>query len=384
MKRIVYSMALTCAMTMFAAQQNGNGRSFTPDRGSKGTSPAIFYQGDDALPAGAPAGYNAPGNIVLKGDEGILPDLFMDVSFLYYYAKLEGLNLANSASLERSGDSYTTALVSNSQVLEQSCNYKPAFKVGLGSSFDECFVVGEYTWIRQTNNTNSGAASTTPSDAGSVWVAQNWFQQDGVGNSISSEWKLSMDIADLKAGRPFYQGRRALVSPFVGLRSAWIRNAVNVSLETSSLYNPLAVPTLTSSNHSNSWSLGPRAGLDFHAILGEGFRIQGNLATAALYTAYTSVKHSENSLDGDSTFRVSEDGTYSTVRPELELGLGLGWGTYLCGEEYHIDFGADYNFLVFWGQNLIRRMMDEVVAGTGGSSGDLYLHGLNITARFDF
>src|SRR3990167_9570111 len=389
MKRIFYSIALTCVAGLFATQPAGG---YRPMPKEKRNQPAVFHQGDDILPSGATAGYNAPAAILLKSDKGFMPDLFFDVSFLYYYARLEGLNLANSAGITQSGTSYLLSLVNNGEMLEQEFTYKPAFAVAIGGTADEWTFTGQYTWIRQKTTTNNSAPSATPSTNGGAWIINNWFEQSttagqplGV-SSLDSSWKLAMDIADLQAARPFYQSRRGVISPFASLRAAWIRNALVIHATPSALLNSRALPTITSTNYSNSWSLGPRAGLGFHGLLGQGVRVEGNVAAAALFTAFTSVKHRENGVTAatvPSTIHASQ-GSYSTVRPELDMGLGLGWGMYLADEQYHIDFSADYDFLVFWGQNLIRRLMDQVVTGTGGPAGDLYLHGLNFTAKFDF
>ena len=67
-----------------------------------------------------------------------------------------------------------------------------------------------------------------------------------------------------------------------------------------------------------------------------------------------------------------------------ELGLGVGWGSYLRAYDFHIDVSADYDFMIFWSQNMIRKLLDDTLTGTSPSSADLYVHGLTVTGRFDF
>jgi hypothetical protein len=144
--------------------------------------------------------------------------------------------------------------------------------------------------------------------------------------------------------------------------------------------------TIKSHNYSNSWALGPKAGFAGNWLLDGGFRFEGNLEGSLLFTQYTSVKHSEEA--GSTAYNVGPY-TYSlsninTIRPSVECGLGLGWGTYFMDNDFHVDLAVDYDFLFFWSQNMIREMVSNLVAGTGYAAPSLYLHGLTFTSRFDF
>ena len=116
-----------------------------------------------------------------------------------------------------------------------------------------------------------------------------------------------------------------------------------------------------------------------------GFRLEGSFAGSILFTQYTHVNHTEKVASFGST--PSTLGTslsdYNCLRPVAELGAGLGWGMYLCKQMYHIDFAASYDFMYFWSQNMMKKIMDQTLSGAS-SNGDLELHGLTITARFDF
>jgi hypothetical protein len=59
--------------------------------------------------------------------------------------------------------------------------------------------------------------------------------------------------------------------------------------------------------------------------------------------------------------------------------VGIGWGTYVRGERYYLDFAGSYDFLLFWQQNAMRKLLDQTVTGIGASSGDLYLHGMDLS-----
>ncbi len=72
------------------------------------------------------------------------------------------------------------------------------------------------------------------------------------------------------------------------------------------------------------------------------------------------------------------------VRPQLDMSLGLGWGTYLQDKKYYVDFSIRYDFLLLFQQNMMRKLADQMISAIGAAPGDLYVQGVNIRASFDF
>ena len=374
-------------------------------KSSTTTSTDMQQMQGEPLPATSfSAGYNTPAVIdVNHKDIGMSSEsirMFVDGAFTYWYAGEDGLDLATSAALN-SGSLYYGQ---NAQTLSQSSSYKPGFKVALGIIGDhEWSAKAEYTWYRGTNQTSStlsgttltaGTPTSTAASGTSVWAVDDWFLQSSStgqalsGSTVSSSWHLAMDIADAVFSRPFYTGRAVTVSPFAGLRSAWIRQSMTVNLtEDPSIFGgSISTQPIQSRNSSNSWSIGAIMGCESKWLLPMGFRFQGDASASLLYTQYTSIKHSEDvaaTTFNAIPYTISIT-NYNTVRPMADLGLGMGWGKYLGDGDYHLDFSADYSFMVFWSQNMFRKLIDHNLSGTGSTPGDLFLHGLTITARFDF
>lgn len=347
--------------------------------------------------------YNAPAAISVhpKRCESMLSDItaWVDLSLTYWYAGEEGLAIATTGVLN-SGTAYFGTSMST---LFQSFDYKPGFQVGLGVTGQHDWTVrADYTWFRGENKTDSGSpltatvatAGTSAATTGTqVWVATDWFLQGTPtqalsGPSVSSTWTLHMDLIDALASRPFYQGSQVTVTPFGGLRAALIRQSMKVKLtESTALFSgAISSQPIQSSNHSHSWAIGPRVGCESQCLFPRGFRLQGDMALSLLYTQYTSVTHSEDVASttynpGPYTASYND---YSCLRPQLDLSLGISWGKYLYDQDYHIDFSADYDFMIFWAQNMMRKLLDDTLTGTGPSASDLYLHGLTVTGRFDF
>jgi len=350
-------------------------------------SPGEPLNSSDAIPAG----YNLSAGIALAGNF----DIFFDASFTYWDVTEDGLDLGNSALFVSNGPGtgYLASATSNSVVLPQNGGYTPGFKVGLGISFSEWSVAAEYTWVRQNTNTQQQAPTPSPNLGVPIWALNNWFQQltslgqTIVATDVSSNWKLGIDFGDLVASRPYYQGTTLTISSFFGLKSAWIRQKLNIDIDIPSGALPAgSLSTASSYNSSHSWALGPKAGLAADWLLPLGFKVEGAIAANLLFTQYTKVVHSEEVAYSQANPSMLQTTLtdWNCVRPIVEMGLGLGWGTYFADQKYHVDFLASYDFFYLWDQNVMRKLVDQTVSGISSGGNAISMQGLTLTARFDF
>lgn len=355
------------------------------------SKPQCWSQRDGAVgsTSGAPSAACAKPN---EWTTNITP--FIDASFTYWFAGEEGLPLAVNGVLNNDGEFFPI----NTGTLFQSSDYKPGFKVGVGvAGCQEWMLHAEYTWFRARNHTTSGAplsatllAAGTNTSGSAVWDPGGWFLQAPYGPALSSTWRLAMDLIDAIAGRPFCQGRCLTLSPFGGLRAALIRQSITITLTESTAlgfesFNFSPPQLISSRNHSNSWAIGPRAGCEGQWLLPRGFRLEGALALSLLYTRYTSVKHSEAPVS--TTYNAGPYTAfyrdYNCLRPELDLGVGFGWESSFR-DCYQVDFSASYDFMIFWAQNMMRKLLDDTFSDSSIPASDLYLHGLTLSGCFNF
>ncbi len=314
-----------------------------------------------------PAAYNAPASISVSCGWDF--DVF--ASFLYWYAGQDSMDVAYLTPVFNAAP---TASVPGA-VAFQGQSWKPGFQAGFGFNTDYDDWIGwvEYTWMHRSTDT-SNVAPNDPTDAVQEWSLSDWFVADGATTTpnqlVSSSWKLHIDMLDLFFSRPYYQGTQLTVSPAGGLRALWIRQTLSVNMD-----------AITARANTNSWAIGPSIGCDTHWLLGMGFRFEGMATGSLLYTQYTKLGYSyDDTVDN----KVSADyRNLNTVRPVAQLGVGLGWGSYLYCQKFYIDFTARYDFNYFWSQNMMRTFVSNL-AGYADNTGDLYLHGLTFKARFDF
>lgn len=313
----------------------------------------------------------------------------------------------------------------NREILVQEFEYKPGFQVGFGwtGALDNWVLYGEYTRLHGSTHTSEeapdpGATSVNglPLPQKGVWIPTSWLPGVFVNNitpHISSKWTYKIDILDGQISRPFYSGTRFILEPFFGLRAAWISQKMRLRARnlSTTVFVPIfgdlteetvAFPTTFRTAHynSHSWGVGPRVGLDGEWHLGYGIRFIGDVSASLLFTQYDVTQNVESPDVADPfvlpilgplpinplPLRLKLD-DYNTLRPNLELSLGLGWGSYFRCRRYHWDLAATYDFSIFWEQNMMRYLADimaDFTAHVDGAASNLFLHGLTIKTRFDF
>ncbi len=280
---------------------------------------------------------------------------FVTGSFIYWEALEQGFYL-----VLLSDDA-------NNPTRQQAVNIKhgfdPGFRVGLGYNFqyDDWTAYIEYTRFHSKNN----FSKTRPS-----WVSSQayyWFSSSALANEYRGNLKIELDILDLELSRWEYRGKKLLFSPFWGLKGGLI----DQSFTSSAVFTS---STISNTLKSDSWLIGPRIGVYTKWLLGRGFSLNGKAAGSLNYQKFHNMTASINNV------KIDND---SVISPIFEMLLGFNWGSYFDKNNWHFDIFAGYELQVLWNQNMI--MKNRILSlNSNIDSGKLTLHGLNITAKFDF
>ncbi len=330
-------------------------------------------QGDMLKEGSLPAAYNAPAATQVKNTW----DWDVTASYIYWQALQEGMTLGWAVP---SGTASGTPAAS-AQRIDFDFKYQSGFKVGFGTCFnkhDAWALDFEYTRLNFTENTHK--AAPTGEKYGTIeWLlSSNQTSSNTFMNNMSAQWKLNLNIADGYLARPFYNGTKLTLTPFFGVRAAWINQKYNIS------YTSLSGNVIASHNNSTSWGLGARGGFSGNWLLGYGFRVQGSAAGSLLYTQYN-INHSESNqastTPGNNYFSASQK--EKCGRFIGEVGLGLGWGMYVNKNREHFDILASYDFTYLPNQNVMRLKGDYNNYSSEGAQ-DLMLQGLTVRATLDF
>jgi len=326
------------------------------------------YQSGEMVRAGQlPGAYNQSATYMC--DNGW--DVFVTGDYIWWNWTQDTGLLDGSGNVSNVG----TVLRSNRENMKPG--YASGFQVGLGFNMhgmDDWNLYAEYTWYK--NSGNSLGRTLIVDDEDTVLFA----------TSDSSNARIKYDNLDFLLQRPFYFGKKLTATFATGLKALWIseKRTLNVDAVVGDLGDLFLLRgDLDLYRKVTSWGLGPKFGIDTSWLLGYGIKFLSNISASVLYTDYTAT--SDVGIFGDALDVFPFDAAsrkqvsnYGTLRPIVETYLGLGWGSYFCDNNFHIDLSVGYDFNVFWNHvtKPVLSGMDDV--------GSLYLHGVNVQLRFDF
>jgi len=361
-------------------------------------------------------------------------DVWGEASFIYWQPVQENMDVGLVLEPHSLPVTYvrvapfTVGPTTSFSALDMDFKFKPGFKVGAGwkMNHDMWDAHLEYTWFHckqhRSKTADIGSTGIAPSSPPGFPVQVNtggilptWgfpfvntyddsTAADQLGSlifeSAEEKWHLNMDLLELDVGRWCYTGCKLTFRPAFGLRAACIRQHANVVYSNTrglgvSVITQLATPIDKNeiNARTNSWGIGPKIALDTNWAVGKGFRFFGDMEADILYTRYTKLSMSQQNtmLAGLPGFNsiVANPVKYKdhrgALRTHLELELGLGWGTYFDCNNWYLDLSAGYEFQVFYDQNMFKHFDSTLVNGSGSLPyGNLYIQGLNVTARLDF
>ena len=355
-----------------------------------------YKQGYELCEGDLPKAYNAPARINVCDI-----DTFVTSSFIYWDILTDQTDLG----ILRNGNLESTEY--DFIIRKFPTNYVPGFKVGIGTKFfvDNWDLFAQYTRLHKTNHTSFDF--TNPNFTNTFFtpwsmVGKN-FILTPVGNIRASK-KFDLDKIDLELARSFYVGKNLTLKSFVGTQVHLLNQNYNIQYTdkvTGAGSVTFDIP-IRLFLKNDSWALGPRLGLGANWIFYKGFRLFGSGVLNLLYT--------ENEISGfgsnyskfgagnptNISFTVKKD-KQTVLRDVEELMLGFGWGSYFKCDKWHFDLFVAYETQRYSHTNYIAQVaqMPDIDDDTGNlligntssnlvKPGDSFLHGLTVSARFDF
>ena len=294
--------------------------------------------------------YNTPARVNVDGYR----DLFVEGSFIYWRPQEKGLTIGVTSS--------TDLATSPVEILNLDTRHKSGFKVGAGvhSTFDDWSVLAQYTRFNQdSKDSYERSLAFTP----------DWLTQ--AGNIAQAIWKLDFNLFDLEISRSNFTGKHLILSPLAGISGGWINQKYEISNVSS-----------ISQSFSDSWLIGPKAGIKTLWQLRGDFKFLGETSAALFYQDFYKISYEERASSNNAFFeRITMVKHY--LIPNLNLAAGLSFGSYFYKDKWHIDILGKYEFSYFWNQNQMRYLLNQLKF-TRFDAGSLMLHGITASLRLDF
>lgn len=325
-------------------------------------------------------GYNAPARYEVQESW----DTFVYGQFLYMQATQENMVYAVTSTDSQRGNPPV-----GGKAVSSDFHWHPGVIVGLGfgTDFDDWTINTE--WMHYISK-NDGTVSK-PAGGSMLQPDSVIFSGTTIVDDARNTWSLTFNRVDLLLGRPAYVGKNLIIDGFFGLRGAWISQ--NIDTEYTGVTNSAGGQNKTQVNSKfGNWGLGARTALNTKWLVGYGLNVFAKGGASILGTRFHTRKEIVNpDLAEDMTgrnvnnyvFQVSQPNNLQ-IRPNADLGLGLGWGSYFDDDNWHVDISVGYDYHYWWGQNNNVQSLDDFQKGTFLQDGDLQIHGGNFTLRFDF
>jgi len=332
----------------------------------------LFYPPAPLESCQLPVGYFYPAQYTF-GECGF--DISLSGEFIYWE-----LNRDSSTQIGTKILPLNNGTKQKQETLYHYQGYRPGFKVAAGIGLPWCDAWAldlEYTWFHHTstnhNRAPEGGFIQQPLTASFFSAALFLYNAE----SVKSVLKFNVDFLSAVVGRAFYISKRLIVDAGVGLKSWWLGYRSDI------YYNGFDGSQLTGFTKIGGWGIGPYVSANVKALLWCGTYAYGKAGVWIPYTRYHNFKADTDVPTITVPFNVpgyrnqsTANHFFLTTNLQYEGGIGLGWGTYLCDCNYHVDFLIGYEMMTNY--------FKAFVAFMGDPAYEFYYQGLTVKAQFDF
>lgn len=263
-------------------------------------------------------------------------------------------------------------------------DYDPGFRVGMGIKFgpNKAFdIVAYYTWL---HSHPKGSVSGSPIT--NSFVPNNWLNSATLATNLytlaSLDLNLHFNYAEVQSGYSFGINRYFGLRPYVALTSYIFDGDLHAHYE---FTTPGAAPAFhINKTHGDcdSWSIGPKVGIDFvyHVTENWGLFTNFNITQQITHIEMTSIETDQVPATGANL--VIQNGRLEMNRNIGLFGLEIGptWDEWFCDYTYHVYVRATYGASnLANGANLSFLNNSNLDIGVNGE-----FRGLNVRALFEF
>lgn len=310
-------------------------------------------------------------------------DVFLTADFIYWKISQDG----TSYVMNGFADGLGFVPLSKGSVQNIDFDFEPGFKVGLGFSLgrDGWDLYTEYTWLNSHPNSKSTSMSQR-SFLFPLWNIGALFQSYSELNtdeflSAKGEWDLTFNVIDMELGRNYFISQYLKLRPFIGFKGAFVDQDLDVTYKMFDFSVANENQTLKMDNDQNTWGFGLRTGLNTSWQLDNAFSIYGDFAMTALWGKYEldrkdTSKTPDSSSDTSVLFHTKSE--FFTIKPVLELGLGMRYDLWFMCDRYHFDASLGWEQQIWMDFNQLIKIKEE------SAHGDFTTQGLTLKLRFDF
>ncbi|NGX45334.1 MAG: hypothetical protein K940chlam2_00483 [Chlamydiae bacterium] len=302
-------------------------------------------------------------------------------SVLLWQVHEEGLDyvIKNNAGLAFIDD--------NGSVKRIDFDWDWGFRLALGYNTD-CKMDFYLNWTYYSTDGSDSASAAFPASIFPVWTIPG--SSLTASTEAEASWRLRLNILDLQMSALFSPCGFLDLKPRIALTTAWIDQKFNINSSGGLSKGTAAFVVLDDDidMKNDFWGIGPKFGVDTNWLLGCGFTFFGNADVSILYGEFDISQQESVLLEGITPAIVYLDlknDKFWLSRANLDFILGLRWERTFQKGCYHFALEASWENLFFFGQNQLKRFVDDTNPGIAiPVAGDLTIQGLTLRASFGF
>jgi hypothetical protein len=189
-------------------------------------------------------------------------NVYGTLDFLYWKPHVEGIEYVAAFDEEGSGD-----------IFEVDWEFKPGFRLGLGSFICDCWDLSlTYTWYR---------GNATDFFPGGTGIATFSSSGNGAIGFANAEWTLHYHTLDLILRRQFLLAKSVVLTPSLGIRGAYTKQSYNIEY-----FFPDTGDLNGINNRQRVGAVGPKIGLSSSWLMTSNWSLFGEGAISLLWSDY--------------------------------------------------------------------------------------------------
>lgn len=275
-------------------------------------------------------------------------------------------------------------------------HWEPGFRIGLGYACPDSWgVCAKYTQFHSSTSSHFDAPeefSSIPfvgSTGGllPLYGISPIVAMTGAAANAEAKWKLDINILDFEIRKQFDVGCRVKLTPFAGIRTAWIDQSYRIEYDVQQ-YVVSPPDYLFNVKMKNDYlGAGIIAGLDAEWEISCGFSIVSKAAASLLYGRFKIHQNLTNDFSppvnplfpGTTVPNSYLSDSFLLTRAITEYALGLQWKRSFCNDCYVVNCQVLWEQKLFFGQNQMARLWYGST-----NNHDLGLSGFSVDFGLDF
>lgn len=306
-------------------------------------------------------------------------NVWIEVDLLYWKPWEKAVVATNKKSNVFATDDFT-----KTSAVHPHFQWDLGYRLSSGYLFSSELWTVEGSWTHYHSHVSQNRSSHGSSFIGMfpIWsLSEDVITGDYVFKS-DLHWKLTVNLLDLQFVRYWKPLSWLEINPYLGIRSAWIKQHGNVEYQGGMFLIGILFPGLSLNGtdfikmKNDYWGLGPRLGIAPRILLGRGFSLNNEAAIAGLYGFFETSQH-EKYLK---VTRFSKHQHLNRFRWIADLAAGIQWKTLFDQDRYALTFKADWEYHLFFHQFELKKDRFRLVP----KNRNLSLQGVTFSVRFDF